>query len=52
MRAGSWDRPVRPKGYRKPKSRLKVRRSPMYVPVTNETKKEAIKWLKPRKAKK
>jgi hypothetical protein len=36
----------KPKGYRKPKSRLKAKRSPVYVPPTTDRKEENAKWLR------
>lgn len=48
MRHGSHDFPVRPKGYHKRKSRLKAGRSPVYIPVSTESKREAARWLQSR----
>ncbi len=46
MRHGSHSNPVKPKGYHKPKSRLKVARSPVYIPTANESKMEVAQWLR------
>jgi hypothetical protein len=51
VREGTWDDPVKPKGYRKPNSRLRVSRSPVYLPTSRETQVEAAQWLKTRKGK-
>jgi hypothetical protein len=48
VRHGSHDFPVRPAGYRKRKSRLKASRSPVYIPTSSDSKREASVWLKAR----
>lgn len=45
MRHGSHDDPVKPSGYRKAKSRLRIARSPIYLPVTTVDKAEQSLWL-------
>lgn len=46
MRHGSHENPVRPKGAKKQKSRLRAGRSPVYLPTSNEYKEEAAQWLR------
>jgi hypothetical protein len=48
MRPGSWDNPVRPDGGKKRKSRQKARRSPVYVPITTESKMTQARFLRGR----
>lgn len=48
MRHGSHEDPVKPKGYRKHKSRLRAGRSPVYLPTTTDSKEAAAIWLKAR----
>lgn len=48
MRHGTHSDPVRPKGYRKAKSRMRAGRSPVYLPTSNGAKEAAALWLKAR----
>jgi hypothetical protein len=44
VRHGSHDHPVKPKGYRKAKSRLRIARQPVYLPIKDDATTEAAIW--------
>lgn len=45
MRHGSHEAPVKPKGYRKARSRMRASRSPVYIPTSTASKEAAAVWL-------